>query len=220
LANLQIMQLFLGDKDKQKCMISSKILVSTQGWTKAYWWGFSLVSGVVVERAVARWSLNWRVPLKLKSDSFWFTSLFMLLTGSLWGLVGGVAYLPVGLLHWLQQKGTDSKSTISHLLILRHSSRGAAAHRNCIQLLLFLWVYHMSCICDLPLGIAKYEGDHSCSGPCEMIHWSQNKYISTRLVRSVTGVIGSIMVTLEQPCPTEIPYWDKNYVTVFMRAEH
>jgi len=29
----------------------------------------------------------------------------------------------------------------------RHKSMGAIAHRNCIQLLMFLWVYHMSCIC-------------------------------------------------------------------------
>jgi len=29
----------------------------------------------------------------------------------------------------------------------RHSSVGAIVHRNCIQLLMFLWVFRMSCIC-------------------------------------------------------------------------
>ena len=39
---------------------------------------------------MALWPLATRiVPLILNSDSFWFTSLFMFLTGSLWSLVGG-----------------------------------------------------------------------------------------------------------------------------------
>ena len=53
-----------------------------------------------------------RAPLILKSDSFWFTSLFMLLAGSLWVLVvGEVACLE-------QASGTGRPSDSRYVLIL------------------------------------------------------------------------------------------------------
>jgi len=41
----------------------------------------------------------------------------------------------------------------------QHNSMGAIAHRNCIQLLLFLRVYHMSCMCYFVQAL--HEADHS-----------------------------------------------------------
>jgi len=54
----------------------------------------------------------WRAPLILKSDSFWFTSLFMFLARSLWVLVGGgVACLE-------EASGTGRQSDSRYVLIL------------------------------------------------------------------------------------------------------
>ena len=65
----------------------------------------------------------------------------------------------------------------------QHNRMGAIADRNCIQLLMFLWVYHMSCICYFVQVLRSMKQI--------IIH------NFTRSVGSTTGVVASIMVTPE-----------------------
>jgi len=64
----------------------------------------------------------------------------------------------------------------------RHNSMGAIIHRKCIQLLMFLWVFHLSCICYFVQALRSMK---------QIIH------NFTRSVGSTTGVVASIMVTPE-----------------------
>ena len=64
----------------------------------------------------------------------------------------------------------------------QHNSIRTIAQRNCIQLLLFLRVYHMSCICYFVQALQSMK---------QIIH----NFISS--VGSTTGVVASIMVAPE-----------------------